>query len=45
MLVSPEDIETLVGEVVTPKPKPVRLLFYDIETAHMLAFIWQLKTD
>ena len=42
---SPDDIDTLVGEVVKPKPKSVRLLFYDIETAPMLAFIWQLKTD
>lgn len=34
-----------MGDYDTLYPKRVRLLFYDIETAPMLSFHWQAKTD
>jgi len=42
---SPDDIDSLVGEVVKPKPKPVRLLFYDIETAPKTSYLWDMKVN
>jgi len=34
-----------LDDLFPPKPKPLRLLYFDVETAPMLAFIWRLKTD
>ncbi len=41
---SETDIVGMVESVVR-RPKRLRLLFYDIETLPMLAYIWRLKTE
>jgi len=38
-------LQATVDDVSGLFPKPLRLLFYDIETAPMLAFVWQQKAD
>jgi uncharacterized protein YprB with RNaseH-like and TPR domain len=38
------EVDDLLERVVVPNPKKLRLLFYDIETAPMMAFLWSLRT-